>query len=819
MKARRARILALWLVSVAAAVGVVAHARYITDLSAFLPAKPTPLQQLLVDQLRDGPASRLILIALEDGDPKDRAQISTAMVHRLRNDAEFSSVDNGEPLAAERDRDFLFQHRYLLSNAVTAQRFSAAGLKAAIEETIQDLASSTGLMLKTLVPHDPTGETLRIIDQLTRTQGPKTQDGVWVSADGARALMIAQTAAPGSDTDAQERALETIRGAFRSSLGSAGSGAAATHLRLSGPGVFAVAARAKIKRAALRLSIVSSILVIGVLLAVYRSIAALVLGLLPVATGALLGIAAVALVFGVVHGITLGFGITLIGESVDYSIYFFIQSLRREAGSASESWQRLLWPTIRLGMLTSVCGFASLLPSGFPGLAQLGLYSISGLIAAALVTRFVLPELLPHGFKIRDVAPLGLRIGRLRDSMRGRGGFAIGGTACAIAVIAFAVLYRHHDTLWNRELSRLSPMSVEDLRYDAKLRADLGAADVLDIVIVGGPTLEAVLRGAERAGSTLQTLIDAGIIGEFDTPANYLPSLATQQARRSALPDPQVLHDHLQLALAGLDLRADQLAPFIADVEAARHAALLTAEDLQGTSLAAGLGALILHRKSDRWSALLPLHAADGAATPHIDVARVSAALAAANLNDTQVLDLKTQTDALYAGYLQEAIRLSLCGLAVIVLLLLFALRSALRVARVLAPLVLAVLAVAAGLALFGQQLTILHLVGMLLIVAVGSNYALFFDHEGTRRRDGTSPLTLASLGIANISTVIGFGLLSFSQVPVLEALGTTVAPGAFLALLFSALMTSRAPPAAHQPISRPARPAPAAQTDATGSP
>jgi len=583
MKARRARILALWLASVAAAVGVVAHARYITDLSAFLPAKPTPLQQLLVDQLRDGPASRLILIALEDGDPKDRAQISTAMVHRLRNDAEFSSVDNGEPLAAERDRDFLFQHRYLLSNAVTAQRFSAAGLKAAIEETIQDLASSTGLMLKSLVPHDPTGETLRIIDQLTRTQGPQTQDGVWVSADGARALMIAQTAAPGSDTDAQERALETIRGAFRSSLGSAGSGAAATHLRLSGPGVFAVAARAKIKRAALRLSIVSSILVIGVLLAVYRSIAALVLGLLPVATGALLGIAAVALVFGVVHGITLGFGITLIGESVDYSIYFFIQSLRREAGSASESWQRLLWPTIRLGMLTSVCGFASLLPSGFPGLAQLGLYSISGLIAAALVTRFVLPELLPHGFKIRDVAPLGLRMGRLRDSMRGRGGFAIGGTACAIAVIAFAVLYRHHDTLWNRELSRLSPMSVEDLRYDAKLRADLGAADVLDIVIVGGPTLEAVLRGAESAGSTLQTLIDAGIIGEFDTPANYLPSLATQQARRSALPDPQVLHDHLQLALAGLDLGADQLAPFIADVEArSQWAACVSARLLAG---------------------------------------------------------------------------------------------------------------------------------------------------------------------------------------------------------------------------------------------
>ena len=50
---------------------------------------------------------------------------------------------------------------------------------------------------------------------------------------------------------------------------------------------------------------------------------------------------------------------------------------------------------------------------------------------------------------------------------------------------------------------------------------------------------------------------------------------------------------------------------------------------------------------------------------------------------------------------------------------------------------------------------------------------------------------TLASLVIANASTVIGFGLLSFSQVPVLVALGTTVAPGAFLALLFGVLLAA----------------------------
>jgi predicted exporter len=90
-------------------------------------------------------------------------------------------------------------------------------------------------------------------------------------------------------------------------------------------------------------------------------------------------------------------------------------------------------------------------------------------------------------------------------------------------------------------------------------------------------------------------------------------------------------------------------------------------------------------------------------------------------------------------------------------------------------------------------QLTILHLVGMLLIGAVGSNYALFFDRQARAHAAGEA-LTLASLVIANLSTVIGFGLLSFSQVPVLEALGTTVAPGAFLALLFAAVMARAEP-------------------------
>jgi len=132
----------------------------------------------------------------------------------------------------------------------------------------------------------------------------------------------------------------------------------------------------------------------------------------------------------------------------------------------------------------------------------------------------------------------------------------------------------------------------------------------------------------------------------------------------------------------------------------------------------------------------------------------------------------------LYAGYLREAILLSLAGLAAILVLLLAATRSPRRVFRIVAPLAVAVAVVIASLVLAGQQLTILHLVGMLLVVAVGSNYALFFDQgivDG-----GIAPRTLASLLLATTTTVAGFGILAFASVPVLNAIGATVGPGAF---------------------------------------
>ncbi len=782
----------LWLVLASTAVVIVLHARFTADLSAFLPATPTATQRLLVSQLREGIASRLIIVAIEEGDAAARARISASMAEQLRRDSRFSSVSNGDASGLERDRAFLFDHRYRLSQSVNPQRWTVEGLTAAIQETLDLLASPAGLLVKNLLARDPTGEMVQIIDQLGPGRAPRTLEGVWSSQDGKRALLVAQTRAAGSDTDAQQQAIEAIRRAYAAATSQMpDEGGQKLALQMSGPGVFAVAARATIEHEVLRLSLLSMAAIVALLLAVYRSVPALLLGLVPVASGALAGVAAVALGFGVVHGITLGFGITLIGEAVDYSIYLFVQA-------------RQSWATIGLGVLTSICGFAVLLPSGFPGLAQLGLYSISGLAAAALVTRFVLPHWLPPRFAISDVTPLGIAIAGALRRIRGAPW-----VLCLLAVAAMGVVYAHRNSLWNRELSALSPVSQADQDLDARLRADIGAPDVRFIVVISGAQSEEVLEAAERVGSGLDRLTMQGGIGGFESPARYVPSLATQSARIAAIPDAAQLRARLQQATATLPLRAERLEPFLTDIEAARTRPALDRHDLEGTSLAAGYDSMMV-RDGSGWTAILPLRAATSASGEYIDidVSKVNAAVTGAcspplagagpahscGKARVIVLDLKRAADELYSTYLAQIVKLSALGLAAIVVLLLIALRSPVRVLRVVAPLALAVLVVAAGLVLTGHELTILHVIGMLLIVAVGSNYALFFDRRATDRQGDAVPLTLASLVIANAATVVGFGILATSSVPILAALGSTVAPGALLALVFSALLAERLP-------------------------
>jgi len=766
----------IWLGFVLACAIIVARSQYGADLAAFLPSAPSPTQRFLVDELREGVVSRLILIGIEGREQDQLAALSGSLAARLEKNQQFVYVADGAQDALRADGEFLLRNRYVLSPAVTAERFSAAGIRRALEQQLDLLSSPTSMLIGNLLPRDPTGEMLHLIDRLQGQGGPDKRDGIWFSADGTRALLVAQTRAAGFDIDAQEQALAQIRAAFEAAR--SGQHAVGARLVVTGPGVFAVESRAGIKRDAMRFSILGTLLVSAILLFVYRSPRVLALTLVPVASGALAGIAAVSLAFGSVHGVTLGFGATLIGEAVDYAIYLFTNTA---PGSTPKGTLQRIWPTLRLGMLTSVFGFGAMLFSGFPGLSQLGLFSITGLVVALSVTRWVLPELVPSGYHVRTAAALGPSLMRvLAHAQRLRIPLLV------LVIAAVGWLASRGATVWDDELSSLSPVPLSMHQLDQQMRADLGAPDVGPLIVVRGDSEQAVLEAAEQVGATLAALQTEGVLTGFDSPSFYLPSIVAQRARQQAIPEAAILTRNLAAAAYGLPFRAGTFAPFVEDAQAAKRRAPVTSQDLQGTGLGLKLQSLLAQRKGG-WFAMLPLRNVS-------DLHLLEARLSKHDRSQAVLLDMKRELDELYRGYRLRALGFALLGVVAIVLLLMVTLRSARRSWDVVAPLAAAVLVTAAILLATGARLNIFHLVALLLVVGVGSNYTLFFERGNPGAADPQR--TATSVLFCNLSTVVGFGVLGFAATPVLSAIGTTVAIGAFLSLVFAAILTARSPPA-----------------------
>lgn len=760
---------ALWLALLLACGGwLLRHLSVTTDLSAFLPPATTPAQVVLMDQLRAGVAARLLLIGIEGADAAARADASRALAQRLEASGAFETVANGEPSRQSREGELIFELRYALSPGVQAERFSAQGLRAALQEEIELLASPLGLFTRHTLPADPTGEIRRIAAPLSGAGLPALSHGVWQSADDKRALLVAQTRAPGFDIDAQEKTAGIARALF------AEAAPAGTSLRLAGPGLAAAAARATIDADAMRATLLSLAGVLLILAAVYRSAWPVALSAVPAVTGLLVGATAVSVAFGPVHGITLAFGAILIGEAVDYPTYLYAHVARGEPLTRTAA---RIGPTLALAVLTTACSALAMLLSSFRGLAQLGTLLMVGIAASGLVVWRVLPAITPAR-ALQGKLPGLPFAGSLPPGLRKRGPALV----VAAALGAALVVAVHRDHLWDDDLANLSPVPQELKALDAELRGQLGAPDLRHLLAVRATTREAALRASEELAPVLERAVTDGWIGGYDMAARYLPSRNAQERRRAALPEPAVLATRLRQAMQGLPFRSDAFAPFLADVERARHAPWVDTETWRGTAIAPRLQALLSEQRTG-WLALVPLAAVR-------DVAALGAALRAHGDEGVMHIDLKREADALVAAYRLESLRLFALGLACIAALVFAGLRDAAATLRVLAPALAAALLTVATLLACGMRLTIVHLVALLLVIGVGLNYALFFNRRAADPAERA--LTRLSLVAAIFTTLCAALALATCGTPVLRAIGLTILAGTFYAFLASALLARR---------------------------
>ncbi|HEY4254417.1 MAG TPA: MMPL family transporter [Roseomonas sp.] len=739
------------------------------DLAAFLPRSDRPEAGFLLEELRSGAATTLLLAGFEGVEPAELARISRRVGDALRASGRFAFVGNGADAVGDTERDLLFGHRYLLSPVMAPDLFEAATLHRQMEGLLDGLRSSAAPLVRQFGFADPTGAFLALARSWLGQSRVALREGVWFSGDGNRALLIARTRANGLDPDGQREAASLLRQAF------AQAEPGAARLLLSGPGIFAAEAAAAIRGDVELISVVSALLIAALLLWRYRSLAVLPVVAVPLLAGTLAGFLAVALTFGDVQGAAFGFGMTMLGVAVDYPILLLTQRRPQEALAAAA---RRIWPTLRLAALAAIIGMAAMLVADFPGLRQLGLFAAAGLLASALVTRYLLPHLAGGIAIVARPLPAPV-LAALAALPRARPvALALIGLA-AVGLIAIGGPPRETD------IAALSPVPEAARNLDAALRAELGAPDVGSFVVVPAPDAETALAASEHVAQALQPLLDSGRLTALDQPARYLPSAATQLARRAMLPEPGTLAARIEAARQGLPFRAAAFDPFLRDVARSRDLAPLTPADLAASATLSARIAPLLAPAGNGWRALL-------LPTGQADPAALRAALPPGAL----VVEVKAEMTRLLDTASLHAAGAAGLGVLLVLGLLAVGLGSPAAALRTAAPIAGALLLTLATLAILGERLNLFHLAALLLLAGVGMDYALFMGRLLSRFDDPEEEARVrAAVLNCMLTTLLTFGLLGFCATPVLRSTGLTVALGVVFAFLLAATLVPRRPP------------------------
>ncbi|MBK1669715.1 hypothetical protein CKO28_16875 [Rhodovibrio sodomensis] len=750
------------------------------DLSILLPERQSEDLALLQRALSEGPANRTVMIGLTPANPpanaRARAQklaaISAAMKRELRASGLFDRVANGR-LALDPDTlEPFLAHRYRLNPPLEPQAFTEAGLGRAFDRLLTELRGLGSPLIERIMPRDPTLRAFEVARLWRGDSGPRKLNGVWVGREGARAVLLARSARQAFDAGGQAQVLAAIDAAVQAVEAEHGPVEAVR----SGPSVIAVESRNMAESESRRLLVWSLPVVALILLAAFRRPSVLVASAVPLATGFVAGAGAVAGVFGEILAPTLGFGAILIGVGVDYPLHQFAHRRPAEAPDASA---RRIWPALSLGAATTAIGFLPLMMSSFPGVAQLGVFTLAGLLAAAAVTRWLLPWLvrpvhLPPAAAAWDrLAPLHAALGRLR------------GPALLLAAAAVGWLALQGPSVWQDDLRGLSPIPESRKQIDQGLRADLSATSPRYLIAVEAPDVQTLLQRQEALQPTLDALRDSGAVAKIDLLARYLPSAARQRARLDALPDAQTLRRRLADALAARPFSPGTFEPFVADVAAARAAGPLTPSDIQSPLLASRLQTLLVETSDGR---VLGFGYIEGLR----DEARLRAALRAAEVPGVRLLDIKAQTEALMRGYRAETLRWIALGAVLGLGALALGLRAVRPVAQVGAAVLVSVALSAALLVALGTALSLFHLLGLMVVAGLGLDYAIFLRQAV--RDDAASPGGgrggRRSVVVCAATSLAVFAILSTAAIPMLGQLGTTVTLGAGISLASGLVFT-----------------------------
>ncbi len=704
------------------------------DLASFLPEARTSSQEILKERFGLGPGAQLIYAVLPDAS----SSMAEGVADELRRIPLVRRVlPEAEELSPAAIPPIIWRSQFLLADLPASQD----AWRRVLETRLADAALAEDQVMS-LIAADPIFATVNTLAGMS-AGAPRYE-----YADERYLLVV--TDASAFDVGAQS---ELVAG-MRTTAANAG----VPEAEFYGVGVYSADLQSAVKQEATLFSVLAAFGLTCLLMWRFRSWVALVAIATPMLAGAAMGACAVALVHGEIHGIALAFGFTLLGVAVDYPLHTF-----SHPGNSD-----LVWPTLRIAVGSTMIAYAVFLFGGTESLAQLGLFAIFGVAGAALGTAWIGID----------------RTSRIevRDTRTGR--TAAGGEPQLIHwpwILALAIAAILPRPSFSNDLSVLTPIPSDILAADAKLRERMGASDVTYLAAVRDKSLETVLQRTEIAAARLDGLLEAGTLDGYQHIAQLLPSHSTQQRRLTAVRD--FIADGgtgpgtaFARAADSLNYTHDAFQPFHdRATKASVSQEPLTRDTLREDKDLSVFVDTHLYQTNGVWKSLVFLR---GMADTDV-VADVLE-----DLENVELLDLKAASISLMADFRERLLRILGGSLIVVAVALCLITRNGRRSLWVFGTVTAAIALAVTGTAHLRDTVSPFDLMSLALVAGLGLDYGLFFSKAFRDRQDASD--TARAVLICALSSVLVFGILSTSSIPVLNGIGSTVAVGVVAAYLLA---------------------------------
>lgn len=501
---------------------------------------------------------------------------------------------------------------------------------------------------------------------------------------------------------------------------------------------------------------------------VFRSFSPFLVTGAVILCGAAMGFAACIWFFGKIHLMTLVFGTSLVGISVDYSLHFLAERYRDREWEAYRSLGHIL-PGITLGLITSVIGFSGVAFTPFPGLQQMAVFCAAGLIFCYGCVLCWYPLI----FQRAPAAPVALAFavaGRylslwsaLRNAKVTAIMLIIGAMASATTILVISP---------KDDVRTMQTPAADLLKNDQKLAKLLGSEHFSSqFFVMTAPSIEALLVEQERLEDGLEALIDQGAISNYRMMANWLPSQTRQRK------DYQALRSFVAR-------QENELAAFLAQSGVPRHFLSRYASQLEE-----GGGQPLIWRE---FSAQPAAQLASQLYLGELD-GRHIAVIALSGVKDVKALrqfakpirflslsDRVSDISEILSKYRVSASIFTFLAYVIICIFLIFRYGLAGGI-RIIAPPALASLMALAVVAGVSGSYTLFNVVALLLVLGIGVDYTLFLQEAKKEQQP-----TMVAVLLSAMTTILSFGLLSFSETSAISEFGSTVVIGIILTFLLS---------------------------------